>query len=175
MKNCLVTFHFFLVSLAFTFCTEKDPIPEINGKVEFYSLEQYETVDNSFQIDEKTVVLKDAPLIMYKDLISYNAKEFFFSFSENGKSIVKNMQHSVHGVAIAIVANNQVIYTAYFWPGYSSMSCPWITIDPIGIEYRGKGYVRLGYPGPHDGFIIPDKRNDPMILEVFMKDGKLIE
>jgi hypothetical protein len=36
-------------------------------------------------------------------------------------------------------------------------------------------WVELGYPGPIDGVEIPDERNHPLILDIFRRDGKLIE
>lgn len=167
----LITLH----SLIHISCsTINDPV-NLNDKVEIYEIEVFETEGNSCQIIETSAVLKDNPLITYVDLLSYNSKEYVFTFSQNGKAIIKNMSHSVSGIAFAIKANNKLIYTGYFWPGYSSMSCDWITIDPVGIEFQGNGYVNMGYPGPPPAVSIPDKRNDPRILEIFRKDGKLIE
>ena len=107
MKNLLAYFPVMIILIIISSCNEIDPELNENGKVEFYSLEYFEMVGNTPQIDENTVGLKDAPLITYEDLISYNAKDYSFSFTENGKSTVKNMQHSLQGVAIAIVANAQ--------------------------------------------------------------------
>lgn len=35
--------------------------------------------------------------------------------------------------------------------------------------------VQLGYPGLREGQIIPDKRNDKRILDIFTSDNKLIK
>ena len=35
--------------------------------------------------------------------------------------------------------------------------------------------MEMGYPGPVVDSFVPDKRNDPHILEIFRADGKLIE
>ena len=55
------------------------------------------------------------------------------------------------------------------------MSCDWVVIDPIMINDKNEMVVRLGYPGPVEGISIPDKRNDPQLLEIFRQDNKLIE
>ncbi len=168
-------FLIILISLIHISCsTNNDPVNP-NDKVEIYELAVFETEGNSCQIIETSAILKDNPLITYGELLSYNSKEYIFNFSDNGEAIIKNMQHSVRGIPFAITVDDELIYTGYFWPAYSSLRCDWVTIDPLHIEFSGEGHVSVGYPGPNPGFKIPDKRNDPRILEVFRKDGKLIE
>ena len=78
-------------------------------------------------------------------------------------------------MAFAVAADEELAYTGYFWPGYSSMGCQWITTDPLFIGNRNTMTMGLGYPGLIEGTSIPDNRNDPRILEIFRADGKLIE
>ena len=175
IKNYLFLLPVFCAFLIISSCTKDDPILDANSTVEIYSLESFETIGNTPHINEKTVILAQVPLIEYEDIESYNAKDYIFSFSENAKSIIKTLPHSGHQSAFAVVANNELIYTAYFWAGYSSLSCDWITMDPTGIEYRGEGFISVGYPGPLPGSNIVDNRNDPRILGIFRRDHKLIE
>jgi len=113
--------------------------------------------------------------LTYADFLSYNSSTRTDEISESGILKVKNLSHSTHGIAFAIKADRELVYSGYFWPGYSSMSCDWVTIDPMSIAYSGTCAVRLGYPGATNGVIIPDKRNDPRILDIFRRDNKLIE
>jgi hypothetical protein len=51
--------------------------------------------------------------------------------------------------------------------------CQWVVADPLFIENDHGLMINLGYPGTWEGYEIPDKRNDPRILETFKQDGKL--
>jgi hypothetical protein len=55
------------------------------------------------------------------------------------------------------------------------MSCQWVVADPLFYGINDGLKINLGYPGTWEGYEIPDKRNDPRILAVFRKDGKLVE
>ncbi|HBG25425.1 MAG TPA: hypothetical protein DDX10_10330, partial [Rikenellaceae bacterium] len=86
---------------------------------------------------------------------------------------IKNIDHSVSGVAFAVTANGRVVYTGYFWPMFSSASCNWVTIDPIIAEYAKELKVTLGYPGDWEG--VEDRRNDERIISILSRDKKLIK
>ena len=170
-------FLIFLV-LLFTFslssCDQCDCLTTDGEDVHIFLLKQYETTSGA-QIDESKVVLKDTPLISYSDIKSYNSTTYTFEFTENGRAIIGDMEHSVRGIPFAVAADDELIYTAYFWPAFSSLSCDWLTLDPSHVDFSGEGIVSAGYPGPHPSFNIPDNRNDPRILEIFKRDGKLNE
>lgn len=157
-----------------TFGCEKDEINS-DGKVELYLLDSYSNIDNSFQIDETTVKTRTSPLINYSDFISYDAENYEFEISDNAKSAIDNMEHSVHGVAFAVKANGALIYSGYFWPSYSSASCDWIVIDPMMTSVGNKIKVCLGYPGLTQGQVVPDNRNDSRIIGIFERDNKLVK
>jgi len=71
--------------------------------------------------------------------------------------------------------DNEIVYTGYFWPSLSSISCNWIVIDPVSTEINNEMKVELGYPSPAYGTDIPDKRNSNQIIDVFRRDNKLVE
>jgi hypothetical protein len=178
IRKALIYFLYATISIGLSFisCQQQEDIDPEHGNVELYLLESYETIENTYsQIKETTVQTLDNPLLTYNDFISYNAKEYTFKLTEEAKVKIKDLNHRVNGLAFAVKANNEVIYTGYFWPGYSSMSCDWVVIDPIMIHEENEMMVRLGYPGPIQGITIPDKRNDPQLLEIFRRDNKLIE
>ena len=143
------------------------------GEVELYLLRSYETIGTEFQIDEATVVLKESPLVAYSDFLSYDSQHYTFLITDNAKDAIANLEHSVHGVPFAIVADNTLIYTGYFWPSYSSQSCTWLVIESAFIENNLT--LSLGYPGGSDSIEISDRRNDSRILAIFRNDDKLIE
>jgi len=145
------------------------------GEVELYLLESYETVGGGFEISTSSVVVKETPLIPYDDFISYNSDDHIFLITDEAKEAVQSLQHSVRGVAFAVTAGREIVYTGYFWPSYSSLGCNWVVIDPLMIFGDYELRVRLGYPGVVEGSDIPDRRNDRRILGPFRRDGKLVE
>lgn len=160
-----------VAGLLFTGCTKDPNILFSSGGVEIYLLKAYKTVENSQKIDEKSVVLKSTPVVRYADILSYNSDNHTYKVSDSALDAIKNIEHSVFGVAFALTANGRVVYTGYFWPMFSSASCNWITIDPIIAEYAKELKVTLGYPGDWEG--VEDRRNDERILSILARDKKL--
>ena len=146
---------------------------DAEGDVELYLLESYLTEDESCAIEFSSVKVREEPLIGYSDIKSYNSKKHIFSISDAAAGVVTDQVHSVNGLAFAVVANDEVVYTGYFWPSYSSATCQWIVIDPLMISGDNELSVALGYPGLMDGAYIPDERNNEKILDIFRRDGKL--
>lgn len=164
----LCLFPIFLFS-----CQEEGP--DVPGEVEFYLLDFYECYFESAGIDTATMVLDENPFLNYAALKSYNSRDYFFKVSDDAKDKIEGMEHSVAGVAFAVLANKEVIYTGYFLPSYSSISLQWIVIDPVSWHLKNQMFVKLGYPGQIDGLEIPDLRNDERILQIFRRDRKLVE
>jgi hypothetical protein len=176
MIRKVTIYFFFIIGLTSGSCQQEQDIDPANGNVELFLLEYFETIESTYsQIDETTVRANAFPLLNYNDFISYNSKEYIFRLTESAKIKIENLDHRVQGLAFAIKAGNELVYTGYFWPGYSSMSCDWVVIDPVMINEENEMAVRLGYPGPAHGITIPDKRNDPQLLDIFRRDNKLIE
>jgi hypothetical protein len=146
---------------------------DADGDVELYLLESYETEDQTFAIVNSSVKIKKDALIAYSDFKSYNSRKHIFKITSGAAELVKDQDHSVHGLAFAVVANDKVVYTGYFWPAYSSMGCQWIVIDPLMMFGENELRVELGYPGQVEGVDIPDERNNELILDIFRRDGKL--
>ncbi len=162
-----------LLLLPFTACEKCDC--DAVGEVEFYLLNAYETLDESPGIDLSTVVLQENPVLRYDDLKAYNAKEYYFKLTEEGQERIEEMDHSVAGTAFVVTANDELIYSGYFLPSYSSLGLQWIVIDPLFWNLSNRMHVNLGYPGQIEGEEIPDLRNDERILEIFRRDGNLVE
>ena len=154
-------------------CHTDDVIPGKN--VEFYLLKSFENIDNSCQINESTVVLMSDPLLRYTDLLIYDPNEYTYQLSSKAKDAINALDFPTSGLPFAVTVDGEIIYTAYFWPSYSSMSCQWAVTDPFLIDFNNGLKIELGYPGRFDGVEIPDKRNDPHILAVLRKDGKLAD
>ena len=174
MKNPYRPFLLFILFfyISFISCNENDDLHNI-GKVELYEIEQFETVNNTDQIDEFTVITKKTPLLKYEDLLAYNSKEYKFKISEHARQLLEGPP--IKTGAFAIKANGELIYTGYFVPGFSSKLWFWNVIDPLMSSFTGDCYVnRIVLQGGNQP-PFPDKRNDPRILEIFRKDHKLIE
>lgn len=162
-----------LIILIISGCEKNESNSNLNGKVELYMIESYKKIENSSQIDERSVVTQKTPLIYYQDFISYAPKHYTFELSARAIDSINNLEHSVQGLAFAIKANETLIYTGYFWPSISSASCDWIVIDPFMTSIGNKIQVNLGYPGLIQGQKIEDRRNDQRITEIFKQDNKL--
>ncbi len=177
MKRQILFFTFFVtLNFAFIACDKNETTIPKDGGVELYLLESGKTISGTnFQLDEKTIVTKSQPLVTYSDFLSYDPNTFSFKISDTAKESIKSLEHSVHGIAFAIKANNVLIYSGYFWPSYSSASCDWVVIDPMMLLTGNDLKVELGYPGLREGQIIPDKRNDKRILDIFTSDDKLVK
>ncbi len=145
---------------------------ESNGKVEFYLLDSFSTLEKSCQINDTTVTTKSEVLVNYSDIISYDSDNYIFELSDAAVTKIKNLDYSVNGLAFAVKANEELIYTGYFWPGFSSASCAWLVIDPISLS-DGKAEVKLGYPTLYPDQYIEDKRNDERIIDILKLDNKL--
>ena len=170
MKNTTAIILLFFAAFAFYSCNK---ISDTEGTVDLYLLESYETLDYSCGINEATALTKDKPLIKYSDFQSYDPINHAFKLSHKAENIIKDTNNFVFGAAFGIKANNELIYTGYFWPSLSSASCVWIVIDPLMIANDRKLYVKLGYPSKFKDTQIIDKRNDERIINIFKRDHKL--
>ncbi len=165
---------FILIILATTaFTCKKDKGLYPNGKVELYLLESFSTTGNSCQIDESTAVIQKEPFIVYADFLLYDSSGHVFEISAQARETINSIQYPVTGRAFAVMANDTLVYTGYFWPAYSSASCEWVVIDPLMAGIGNEIPVKLGYPGPLPGQSIPDRRNDERIIRIFEQDKKL--
>ncbi len=162
----------FLLAILTLIACQKDDSKMAADGMEFFLLVSYQTIGQSCQIDERTIITEDEPVIFYPELLTYNPNTYTFELSESAKARIKALEQSTTGIAFAVLAGRQLVYTGYFWPGYSSASCNWVTIDPIFLDLGMT--VKLGYPGPVDGQEIPDRRNDPAIIKILERDNKLI-
>lgn len=176
MKNAFT--YFILVTLStivITGCHKSEK--EVTGDVELYLLDSWENIGQSCEIDASSVGIDSVPLIRYADFVSYNSIANVFRITDNAREAVEALEFPVNGRAFGFYADDELIYTGYFWPAYSSLSCQWIVIDPFILDWGldNELHVELGYPGLTEGVDIPDERNNEKILAIFRRDGKLIE
>ena len=97
----------FFITIGFTLisCRHEENFNQAGGVVELYLLDSYETLEfTNFQIDETTVRTLHEPLIYYHEFINYNSQDHTFTLSEGAKVKIKNLDHSVHGLAFAVNA-----------------------------------------------------------------------
>jgi hypothetical protein len=178
--NNIITWGLYLTIISFaliiTSCKKSEgQIQKITGNVELYILDDYTTMNNSCQIVESSITLRDTAVLVYSDIISYNPAKYEFDFIDAAIEKVNDINQTVFGTAFAIIANDSLVYTGYFIPLYSSTGCAWTIINlPLGNpQAESVLKVKIGYPGPQVGINIPDKRNDPRLMEILKNDGKL--
>jgi len=170
MKN----FFIFSLVILYTSACEDQELPE--HSIDFYAISDYRTQENSMKIIESSVVLSDSVIIAYDDILFYRPESHTFFITEHLSDILSDWEnHPLARKPFAVKAGKELVYTGYFWYGFMSSGCDWVVIDPIDYSGENKITVRQGYPGLIDGDQIPDKRNDPWLLEILRRDGKLIE
>jgi len=165
MKNTLLSIALLLLIAG---CEQHKVNTESGSAVEFYLLDSYSTLENSSRIIESGATLNDSALIAYDEIITYNSNSHEFRVA--GEVI----ERLTFASAFAVTVDREIIYTGYIWAAYSSAIVDWIIIDQVFIK-DNLLQVQLGYPGTLPGITIPDRRNDPRILEVLRRDKKLIE
>ena len=142
--------------------------------LEFYLIKEFQKIGTSYKIDNSTVKLSDSVIIYYDDIISYNSESCTFTVTESCANKLNDFKNNhIHGTPFAVTVDKQIIYSGYFWCGFSSSSIDWITIDPLNYSGKNRLRVSLGYPGLFQGDYIPDNRNDNRILDILRRDGKL--
>jgi hypothetical protein len=156
-------------------CKKETSNPAKPGtNVEFYLLKSYTTLKGSAEIIESWVELNDEPIITYDDIEWYNSSTHTFKVTKSIADWLNNFKENpIHGKAFAVALDKKVIYTGYFWAGYSSAGCNWLVIDPLNYSGRNELIVRLGYPGLIQGTSIKDNRNNAELIMTFECDNKL--
>lgn len=154
-------------------CQKKCDFSEIEGEVTIHLVDTFELLGLGCQIDEGSVVIDPIPYITYANIKSYDSDDHIFLLDAIVIDKIKEEEYLIHKKAFAVLANDELIYTAYFWSAYSSLSCDWYTADPLMVEYDNGLKVKMGYPGDRPELFSQDKRNDERILCIFERDGKL--
>jgi len=162
---------FFL--FGFTNCEKKCGFGEITGEVEFYLIDSFQLQGQDCAINENSILLESESFILYEEIISYDRESYLFELEESALERIAQLEHSVTGRPFALLANGELVLSGYFWPAYSSISCPWYIIDPLMVDYHGGLKLVMGYPGEIPGLFDPDRRLDERMLEIFATDGKL--
>ena len=146
---------------------------EINGAVEIYQIRKYDIKSGAYQIEENSVVTFDDPIIYYSDILAYDSSNYFFEISDQAKEKLLTPAFAQPGIPFAVKVSGKIIYTGYFWWSYSSGFCDWVVGDLSSIQVNKILKINLGYPGVTSNMIIPDRRNDPVLLRILKRDDKL--
>jgi hypothetical protein len=142
--------------------------------IEFYLIRDFDKIGNTSKIIKSSVTITDSVIIYYDDILSYNDDTYTFTVTKEKADQLNDFKNNhIHGTPFAVTVDKQIIYTGYFWCGFSSSMVDWVTIDPLNYSGKNKLKVTLGYPGLIQGDYIPDDRNDPRILEILRRDSKM--
>jgi hypothetical protein len=154
---------------------EKYQSPRQQGQgLEFYLIKDFQRVGTTSKIIDSSVTLSDSVIINYDEIVSYNSKTYTFTLTEPSAKRLNDFKNNhIHGTPFAITIDKKLIYTGYFWCGFSSAMVDWVTIDPLNYSGKNQLTVSLGYPGLIIGDYIPDNRNDERIMDILKRDGKL--
>jgi hypothetical protein len=154
---------------------EKYQSPRQQGYgLEFYLIKDFQKVGTSAKIINSSVILSDTVILYYDEIVSYNPDSFTFTLTESSANRLNDFKNNhIHGTPFAVTVDKEIIYTGYFWCGFSSSMVDWVTIDPLNYSGKNQLMVSLGYPGLILGDYIPDDRNDGRILDLMRRDNKL--
>jgi hypothetical protein len=169
-RSIIISLFILLLAGCEKYQSERQP----GNVVEFYLIKDFQKVGTSSKIINSTVNLSDSVIISYADIIFYNPDNYTFTVSVSSANKLNDFKNNhIHGTPFAVTVDKEIIYTGYFWCGYSSSMVDWVTIDPL--DYSGKNQLRvsIGYPGLFQGDYIPDNRNDDRILDILKRDSKL--
>ena len=142
--------------------------------LEFYFIKDFQRIGTSAKIINSTVNLSDSVIIYYDEILSYNSDTYTFTLTESSANWLNDFKNNhIHRTPFAVTIDKEIIYTGYFWCGFSSSMVDWVTIDPLNYSGKNQLRVSLGYPGLILGDYIPDDRNDDRILDILRRDSKL--
>ena len=157
-----------------TACEKYQYVRQQGNGIEFYFIRDFQKEGTGSKIINSTVKLSDKVIIYYDEIKSYNSDAYTFTVSEDCANKLYDFKcNNIHGTPFAVTVDKEIIYTGYFWCGFSSSSVDWVTIDPLNYSGKNQLRVSLGYPGLFQGDYIPDNRNDNRILNKLRADGKL--
>ncbi len=163
-----------LIISIFASCEKYQSVRQPGTGLEFYLIKDFQRVGTSAKIINSTVTLSDSVIIYYDEIISYDSDTYTFTVTESCANKLNDFKNNhIHGTPFAVTVDKEIIYTGYFWCGFSSSMVDWVTIDPLNYSGKNRLRVSLGYPGLIQGDYIPDNRNDYRILDILKKDGKL--
>ena len=98
-------------------------------------------------------------IVNYEEILGYDSLNYTFLLTDEAGKRIRSIIYPVSPISFGIAIDGEVIYVAYFIPGYSSMSChQCITIEPY--SYNNKYKVYLGYPPLSEYYTGIDPRND---------------
>jgi hypothetical protein len=169
-RSIIITFLILLLAGC-----EKYQSPRQQGYgLEFYLIKDFQKIGSSAKIINSTVKLSDSVIIHYDEILSYDPDNYTFTVTESCANKLNDFKNNhIHGTTFALTIDKELIYTGYFWCGFSSAMVDWLTIDPLNYGGKNRLSVSLGYPGLFQGDYIPDNRNDKRILNFLRRDGKL--
>ena len=118
----VIVFAIFTLHFLLSGCDKlKNDEPKSGKELEFYLLKSFEHRPFSYAIIDSTVILSDTALINYDDIIYYDFMNHVFKISEKAADWLNDFeQNKTHGRPFAVTINKKIVYTGYFWAGFSS-------------------------------------------------------
>jgi len=114
----------------------------------------------------------DSVIVCYDEILGYDSALHTYLIDPIAGERIRSILYPTSGSCFVVAVDSVTIYTALFFPAYSSGIAP----NEICVEpYSGNNKYRfeLGYPTP-DLYSGEDPRNDSRIISRFKEDNKLI-
>ena len=160
----------FFTFLLFGFSCERETEQQATRhRIAFYTLvdNQKNTADACL-IDLTQLKIAEA-LLTDEDLLAYRASGHDFTLTAAGVNKLKNIKSKT---PFCLKVDDQLVYTGFLMPGYLSLACSGIIIDPISYANNTIA-VRLNYTAASSRHLIKDLRNNAVLLKALEEQGKL--
>ena len=114
----------------------------------------------------------DSVIVCYDEILGYDSALHTYLIDPIAGERIRSILYPTSGSRFVVAVDSVIIFTALFFPAYSSSLVPTGTIatEPYSASYKyrfGSGYPPDLHPGE-------DPRNDSRIIERFQEDNKLI-
>ncbi|WP_291860611.1 hypothetical protein [Marinilabilia sp.] len=174
MKRIMMYVAIVLILVVTGSCEKEKRIP-VNGSkgktVDIYLHPMYQTTVGDTGEEPTMFLPTDSIIIPYSEILGYSSEECVFYVSDKISAILNDPENYLYQAPFSVAVDGEMIYRGFFWTRLSSATCRW---PVICIEdASGRLQVEVGYPSAPER--APDRRNDPAILEVFRRDGKLVD
>lgn len=119
-------------------------------------------------------VFIDSVIVRYDEILGYDSALHTYLIDQIAGERIRSLLYPTSGSRFVIAVDSIVIYSALFFPAYSSSVVPTGTIAVEPFSGSNRYRFELGYPAP-DLYWEDDPRNDSRIISRFKEDNKLMD
>jgi len=118
-------------------------------------------------------IVIDSVIVCYDEILGYDSALHTYLIDQTAGERIRSILYPTSGKRFVVAVDSVIIFSALFFPAYSSMTVPTGSIAVEPFSGSNKYRFESGYPSP-DLYPGEDPRNDSRIIERFQEDNKLI-